>query len=67
MDLGNLQAIIIAQLNSISVQLKHSATLFWEGEYGAVVSMIIHFSSHQVRNSLDKYSPPLSKQILFEI
>jgi len=53
MNLGNSQAIIIAQLNSISVWLKHLATPFWEGEYGAVVSMIIPFSLHQGRNFLD--------------
>ena len=53
---------IIACMSSIKVQLKCSATPFWEGECGAMNSISTLRSRHHVSKVLLTYSLPLSAQ-----
>ena len=62
---GTPNSINIAFVNSIKVLFFLSATPLEAGEYGAVVSWIIHKDWTNELNALDSYSQPLSLLILF--
>src|SRR5271155_5180402 len=62
---GRFLAIIIACANSNRVRLNRSATPFWDGEYGAVVSKVIPLSAAHFFTSSLMNSFPLSILIHF--
>src|SRR5271163_3266933 len=63
--IGRFLAIIIARANSNRVRLNRSATPFWDGEYGAVVSKVIPLSAAHFFTSSLINSFPLSILIHF--
>src|SRR5271155_2687936 len=62
---GRFLAIIISRANSNKVRLNRSATPFWDGEYGAVVSKVIPLSAANFFTSSLINSFPLSILIHF--
>src|SRR5271168_2181890 len=61
----NFLPIIMARANSKRVRLNRSATPFWEGEYGADVSMIIPSSAANFLSFSFTNSFPLLKRMYF--